>query len=266
MRTAFAIFIFAICALSAQYSVRQPAYVALLNTRGSSAGGGGGTAMPTNGLVIHYAARLVSGTNDGERMYSMPDFSINKYHGVQTAAGFGPLYKVNQINGLPAFQFDSAQYINMSNVFSGLTSATIKIVVKTKNDPSSSAADSGLWSITTAAQTGHFPYTDGVIYETAGTDTRKTVGDPATTLAQWNLYATVTKSAGYTNKLNTTVIFSTGANTVGFSTAPKLGTSSAGVFDFGGYVAELLIWDHELSATEEAESNAALDEFYALPY
>jgi hypothetical protein len=53
---------------------------------------------------------------------------------------------------------------------------------------------------------------------------------------------------------------------VGFSTAPELGTSAAGVFDFGGYVAELLIWDHELSATEEAESNAALDEFYALPY
>ena len=149
--------------------------------------------------------------------------------------------------------------LDFSN-FSG-SSVTMFMIVKAKNDPALTDADSGFVSFGGGA-TNHYPYRDGVIYDDSFSNSRKTVGNPTTTLAQLNLYNVLSKSAEWTARLNTTQIFTTSSNTVQINTNPKIGSKNTGA-GMNNFISELIIYPSDQSSNRTGiETN--INTYYAI--
>lgn len=216
---------------------------------------------PPSGLVYWFSPRQMVGTNDNERLGTIQDFSGNNYHGWQTTAAQQPYYVANAINNLPAFRFyEGTNYFSLSNVLSGLTAAEIYMVVKIVEDPPVSAANSGLWALGSDTSDNHFPFTDGNVYDGAGTASRKSTGNPTLDLTEWRLYNVAIGSSAWTNLVDTVVHFGTGVNTVGWETSPILGNSkSVLTYGMNGWIAEFLLFDHILSSADRQNVEDNLD-------
>jgi hypothetical protein len=125
------------------------------------------------------------------------------------------------------------------------------LIVKADNDPGVSSAQSGLWNTSTDSNNTHYPFTDGIIYDSTGSSARKTVGNPAAALTSWRVVEVVTKSGSWTYWLDGTQLFTTGTNTVSFGNNAKLGQSVTTPF-LVGYVAGMYLYSAELSAPDRA--------------
>ena len=223
---------------------------------------------PPSGLVYWFAARKLTGTNDGDRLGTLQDFSGNSYHGWQTTADQKPYYIANQVNGKPAFRFyDHTNYFVLSNVLSGLTAGELFMVVKVDADPPASSADSGIWALGSDTSDNHFPFTDGNIYDGFGTTSRKSTGNPSLSLTSWRLYNVQSGASAWTNLIDTAVHFSTGVNTVGWETTPLLGNSKSTLtYGMDGMIAELLLFNAILSPANRSSVTAEMDAQYNLSY
>ncbi|MDB4994364.1 MAG: Fibronectin type domain protein, partial [Myxococcaceae bacterium] len=122
----------------------------------------------------------------------------------------------------------------------------------------------------------HYPFTDGVIYDSFGTTTRKTTVNPAASLAAAHCYEVVSKtggvgSASFRTYLNGTLLFTNpGATTVGWEPAGSLigaSTDVAGIVAtryMNGAIAELVILDHEATAGEYTDWKAYVLRYYGV--
>lgn len=117
---------------------------------------------------------------------------------------------------------------------SSLTSGHAFFVVKIDADPPGADAQTGIWDFGTGGFQSHYPYTDGNIYDRFGNTTRKTVGNPAASLASWRIYEVRSAASDWEAKLDGTSLHSTGTNTVGFQTAPYLGRGADSSFFLDG--------------------------------
>lgn len=223
---------------------------------------------PPSGMVYWFAARKLVGTNDNDRLGTIEDFSGNNYHGWAHSDPQRPYYIANAVNSKPAFRFfDGTNSFNLSNVVSGLTSGEVYVVMKVEADPAAGDATSGFWELGTSLSSAHVPYSDGNIYDGFGSTVRKATGDPVASMAAWRLYNVVSADSAWTNLIDTAVHYGTGANTVGFSPTPKLGSSyNFGTYQLNGYVAELLLFDHVLSQSDRSSVETELDNLYNLSY
>lgn len=229
------------------------------------------TPLTEGGVVIWHAARLLSGTNDGDLCTQFVDFSGANRHGYAPATN-APYFTNNVINGLPAFRFggtngDHTTYVALSNVFGSLTAAEVFLIVKIDADPPANTDLSGLWYLGFDTSFTHFPYDgDGIIYDTFGTTSRQTTANPTPTLTSWRLYNVTSAASAWTNRLDGTVLFGTAANTVGFpSLQPLLGMSGpAGPVAMKGFVAEIVVFDHNLGAARTS-ANAYFSNIYGVP-
>jgi len=231
------------------------------------AAAGGFSPTDIAGLNLWLPADQIVAT-DGDPLDDWKDRSGNAYDYTQSTSGDRPTYKANIVNGNPVVRFNGTnQYFTGPNHLTGLTAATILIVMKSDNDPPV-VGDGGLWRLgsdTSSGSANHVPYTDGVIYDGAGSNTRYTVGDPTPSLAAWRAYSIVTSSSEWTARLDNSTLYTTGSNTVGWRTAPLLGKTTnnlgySGFFD--GDIAELLIYDSALGSTDRA----SLQTYFAAKY
>lgn len=177
-------------------------------------------------------------------------------------------YRTAQINGLPAFSFAGASYIQMPNVFSTLTAAHLFAVIRITADPPPSLAKSGLHrldNITNGDQTLYPYYADSTVYEGWGSTARKAVGNPTPSLASWRLYEISSAAGAYTVWLDGTQIFTTATNTVAFATSGLYVGASYAIGQFlDGMIAEYLVYDHALSSGERTVVKAGIATKYAL--
>ena len=142
--------------------------------------------------------------------------------------------------------------------FSDFSASAVEgfLVIKAKNDPPATDKSSGgilLGSASGGGSDTHYPYTDGNIYDSFGTTARKTVGNPATSLAQLNLYNPLSISGGWSTRLNTVQIFSTGTNTVGINVTPKIG-SNQNLYGFNAFLSELVIYPADKTSDRTTDS------------
>lgn len=178
------------------------------------------------------------------------DKSGNGDNFTQATGGKRPLLKTNAQNGLSASEYSSDNLSTTADL-TGLSAATVFIVVKINLDPPVDAGQSGLWTFGSDASSTHFPYVDGTIYDSFGTTSRKTTANPSTSLAQWNIYEVVSASGEWTSYINSIQLYTTGSNTVGFASSPNItigSTSSEGAF-LAGMIGELILYDSALDLT-----------------
>lgn len=194
------------------------------------------------------------------------DFSGNGRHYTQASAGNRPTFQLNVVRGRPAVRFDGANDFLSGVDLSSLTAAEMFIVLKSANDPPGGPAQGGFWTFGSqdgagsgASRSTH-PYSDGNIYDSFGTTSRKSTGNPTPSLAAWHLYNVISVAGEWTSNINGTQHYTTGSNTVGFRTNTAIGVSGeSGLANLGSFfdgdVAEIALYPAKLSAGQRTIIN-----------
>ncbi len=195
---------------------------------------------------------------------SWPDVSGNGKHGVATGAPAAAT--AAGLNGQAAVAFTGDSGSNDYFTFPDLdvaTSVDVFAVVLSGADPGGTATDCGFWTMGTASDSDTHPFSDGNIYDGAGSTVRKTVGNPAADLAAGHIYGVRSASGAWSAEVNGAEVHATGTNTVGFPAAPVLG-KSFGVLYFEGHIAKLVVVSPQMSAGDRTLLLAKWAEQYAI--
>lgn len=220
--------------------------------------GVGSTVFHDDGIIFPFPP-----ASDGQNIARWEDLSGNGNHVTQSTDAARPIWRLTGgPNGKGAVEMNgSSMFFNVPNVFSGLTSGEVFIVIKIDTDPPTAVA-SGIWKFGTETLfDDHYPFEDGTIYMGWGTNLRKTTVNPTPALTSWRLYNVKSTSTEYTTWLDGTELSTTGTNTVAFTTAPLLGKTATGGSFLDGVIAEMLIVD-SITALEKI----ALKVYFAREY
>ena len=112
---------------------------------------------------------------------------------------------------------------------------------------------------------GYYPYANGEVWESFGSGTTNPMGDPSVALDQFHVFNVTSTSTEWTARFNNAVQFTTISNTVGFRTNPILGLGSSYFPSyFAGDIAEVIVYNRALSASERDSIYSYLGSKYAL--
>ena len=93
----------------------------------------------------------------------------------------------------------------------------------------------------TSGAADHIPYTDGTIYSGFGSTVRKNCGDSAATMTNWMVLTIQSNTNDWELWINRTSEFSTASNTIGWGSAPRIGSSELAVVEMEGDIAEIIL-------------------------
>lgn len=184
-------------------------------------------------------------------------------HFIQPIAGNQPVFRENQINGLPTVRFAGFSGSFITHLFAASSRSPavlfpnaqgeIFIIIKCDNDPGS-AGSNGVWTVgTDFVNAQQLTASDGTIRENFGLAATVNAGNPAPAMTSWRLYSVSVEASAFTVRLDGAQIFTTAAHTIGFATNLSLrlghGVPSP-PSGFIGDVAEVLAYPRVLTTTE----------------
>lgn len=231
---------------------------------GNPADPGGPSPSDVSGLEIWLKANnsQFDSAGDGDQITTWNDGSGNSRNvtGV-LRTNFKPRWKVTAgPNSYPAVLLHDSSgdggYFTVPNFLTGFTAGNVFWVNKIVDDPptvsSSQAPPCGDWG---SAGDEYYPFDgDSKIYNAFGSTVRKTTNDPTTSLATWHVGETQTASGSFVQKINGALsgndFFSTGTNTVGWSTAPFIARTATNTKFMRGWIAEIIFYSSVLSNTD----------------
>jgi hypothetical protein len=178
---------------------------------------------------------------DGE-IARWEDKSGNSRHATQASAGARPIRKTAIQNGRDVLRLAGSQSLGLAASISGLTSANLIFVAKNVNDPAAGILTSGFPAnrVSSAAQDDHYPFTDGNIYSTAFSTARKTIGNPAKSLASWRIISQTSATSAFSFFIDGDSFFSTASNTFSSNAAMFIGRSLS-AYSYVGDIAEIIV-------------------------
>lgn len=222
--------------------------------RYAAAGGGSTPSLPySTNLRLWLPVNNLVGYSDNDTVPTWTDFSGLGFDGTPPVVASRAVYKTGVVNSQPVLRFAGAgtshDYYQFGNVMASAAAGEVFIVVKVDADPPPDVSQSGLWKFDPTEEVTHYPYTDGVIYDTFGTTARKTTGNPTASLAAWNIYNVSSAAGAWTSRINGVQHYTTATNTVGWSATPLIGYSNS---DRGldGDIAEVIVYNAVLGSTD----------------
>jgi hypothetical protein len=218
----------------------------------------------TYGTVKWWVAARKESFNDGDAVGTITDWSSSAINATQATSSKKPTFKTSIVNALPIFRADGVDdtMAPASNPVSASTAVTLFMVMKDYADPPGAADSAPLIAWGTDSLNDHLPYSNGSVYYGFAAAARHAMGDPATTLAQFNVITVISKSGGYTLWINGSQFYTSASNTVGMGSAPKLFGNST---QWQGDLAEVIIYDGDIGSTNRAAVEAALKSLYGTP-
>lgn len=196
----------------------------------------------------------------GERpVKRWPDQSGRGNNAVQSDASIAPDRVAAAAGDRPVVRFASATQdgLSLPNFMSGATQGEMFIVVK-----ASKATENHGWQFgaTTDSGISYYPVTGGQIQETFGSSTAKITGTAPVPLTSLRLYNVAAQAGDWKCRIDGTLFFQTTNNTVQFRTNPSIGRA---IFkQFVGDIAEILVFDHVLTAAERHTVGRYVSEKY----
>jgi hypothetical protein len=151
-------------------------------------------------------------TSNGAAIGRWEDKSGNNKHATQSSAGVRPTLSLNLQNNLNLIRFDSPKYFGQIDT-SSATSAFIICVFKIDNDPPSATTYTGHPFAGETNANSHLPWIDGIIYDAAFTDSRKTTNNPANSLTSFTMYSVESQANSWISKINSNLFYTTNTNT-----------------------------------------------------
>lgn len=166
--------------------------------------------------------------------------------------------ETNEMNGLPVGRFTGKQLAIPNGLLTGKTELTIIYVGKINT----AFGGAAFANFGTDAQSNHFPYIDGVIYEDFGSTTRKTCGDYATHGMNVNHIGSMrSKASLWDLRVDGSSKFNTVTNTVGVNSTGLTIGNATGWF---GDLAKVMLFDTYISDVDMADVESTLAARYAL--
>lgn len=138
------------------------------------------------------------------------------------------------------------------------------VVTREINDPAVSTATClGVLSSfgTGSGQNTLYPFTNGDVHDTFGSNVRQATGNPTQNLTAWHLYEVLTKSGEWTSWINGTQHFTTASNTVDWPTTLSIGVDPS-TNHFLGELEEIALYSRDLTGSEIT----ALKDYFADKY
>ncbi len=208
----------------------------------------------------------LSGYADNAEITLWPDSSIHGYNA--TAVGStGPNCKTAILNG-----FRVARFASTGTVFSpgpgtvlntnlpnpGASAYEAVIVLKALADPQPEGTKQGFWSMTGAHHSSALYAAGGEIYDNFCTNdvtNTRDVGNPAGSLAAWNIYSVYSAPNDWAAYMNRILLLSSSTNVVSNPNASYLGASNLPDVPlflpyFNGDIVEFIIWARKLTTLE----------------
>lgn len=204
------------------------------------------------------AAKATPAATPDDLVYVWADASGNGRDMTQATSGDRPFYVIDPGDSNPTLEFRGSEHLVIPDM-SGFTQGEVFIVLDIDADPPAASADTGLWTIGTALNSTHYPWTDGTIEDGAGSTVRKTVGNVAADLTAVHLYNVESSLSGWTARIDGTTVKQEPSNIPGFAAAGRLGLSTgSGSYRLKGRVRQFLIFDRVLTLSERTDLHAWL--------
>lgn len=180
----------------------------------------------------------------------------------QVTSGEQPTVVANVLNGYNVVRFDGVDdWLGLPDFLSSNTSGEVFIVLKA--DSSEPYVNQGLWQMGTEFWGTIYPFTDGVVMDEFGSDISRSLGIPQVALDTFNVYNVSSQEDDWVARFNGKIALRDSSNTVAFRTDPALGRALADWFT--GDIAEVVIYDRVLDASERETVGSYLAQKYALP-
>lgn len=253
----------------------------IVNPFAFGAGGGGvsdsGPELIAN-LELWLNANSIMGFSDGDQITTWEDDSGNNRDATAVQLiSWKPKYRSTAgPNSKPAVQLgtdnpEEGGYFTLADFLTGFTAGHVFVVVKTDVDPSTAVDRAGpptqFGSQNSNADLYPF-HSDGDVYDSFGSTVRKSTGDRDTSLATWHLYEARTASGAWSLRINGATsgndFFSTVTNTVGWKTAPRIGSHSLSDTHLCGHIAEVIFYSRVLDETETGDIYDYLETKYGI--
>ena len=164
-----------------------------------------------------------------------------------------PIVAAGALNGKAAVELDGAgKYFYVFDVTDSWSSGSAFFVAKLDSDPPPANTDGPVvGDFGTEGAGDHYPYSgDGGVYIGFGSTARKTVGNPATSLATWHISNFNSAAGAWSYYLNGTSVFSTATNTVAWQTHAYIGFSARSNASLDGKIAEVLLFNAVLGTSD----------------
>lgn len=216
------------------------------------------------GLQLWYDAPQETGFSNDEEMDTVTDFSGNGRHGTGVIGNVlkpkwmatggpnsMPVFRMADIGSLEGGRFDVPDFLT------SYTAGHAFVVVKLDQEPdvnSRAGPCLGDWGSSALGEFYGLP-SGSANFDGFGSTTRHATGAQDTARTNWLVYENRTASAAWSRRINGATaandLFSTGTNTVGWSTIPKVGGRSiGGVTQLYGLIAEVVFFSRVLDAGE----------------
>lgn len=211
-------------------------------------------------------AATVPATAQADPLAVWQDQTASVRHATQTVAGDRPKLEVTgALNGKKVVRFNNSntEFFNLPNFLTGFTYGEIFCLIKSVADPLTAGFNQWRFG-SDGANADYHPWSDGVMYEGWGSTARKTPGNASTPLNEWHLLHIVSKAGLWRMQLNFGEFYSTGTNTVGWTTAPTLG-KGLGALYYDGYMADVFMFSTEKTVVERSGLIYRLTEEYGVP-
>lgn len=226
-------------------------------------------AVPSDyaGLQVHYqyntgywqdSARTTAATAAGDPLGAWDDQSGNARHATQSTNARRPT--LSSVSLAPAFSQPSNQWLALPNFLTGFTVGDVFMLLRAEYDPAIRTVAFSCFG--SSGDNDHYPWTDGIIYNTFGTNVRKTVGNISPYLGKYHVLRILSKSGTWSMWIDDVQVFTTASNTVGWTTAPSIG-KGVGSFFWDGRLAEMFLYSQERSGAEATALVSYLNGVYA---
>jgi hypothetical protein len=214
-------------------------------------------------------ADTITGLSDGDRVSSWTDQSTNGADATQATDLRRPRYKVNILNSRPVVRFTAVagnyERLNIGDKFSTMTAGELFIVIKAVSANGSNQSHlTGFIGFGTGAQSSHYAWIDGLIYDDWGSNLRKAGFTPTVAITSWRIVNIISTSSEWTYTIGGVQQVTTATNTVGFNTAPTIGCDWCGSYNLDGDIAEIIIYNRKVDTPERAQVNSYLNRKYGL--
>jgi fibronectin type 3 domain-containing protein len=220
-----------------------------------------GTAMPLTGMRLWLRADAVATSG---KMNIWQDQSGNSNHGTQLTSANQPSLVTGALNGRPVVHFTGANATNLALPSTWMNSASPgeMFIVHKSGLNQDGGVTNGFHQLGSGGYS-YYPVYSSQLQDSFGSNAVKNTGRPSQPLDQYHLYNAASKAGEWTNWINGILHYKTTTNTIGWYSTPTLGLSYYNTC-FTGDIAEILVYDHTLTAAERETVGNYLQRKYAL--
>ncbi|MDX1923091.1 MAG: MBG domain-containing protein [Alphaproteobacteria bacterium] len=217
------------------------------------------TISSISGTTITFSSALTA-TYTNAVVYAgyvsqMTDKSGLGNNATQATAANMPLWISNGFNSIGTTNYSGSSYLNLPNLMSGATAGSGFFSAINAADPPGTGSQTGMpfgnWG--TGIQS-HYVWTDGVVYDSFGSNLRKTAANPVPALTTANVYGVISAANDWRDYINGQALFSTTTNTVAWGTTPTIG-NNVGSYFFTGKLGDVFAYNKAVSANEQTLLN-----------